>query len=243
MLTYFKRGFSLANKTLTLYLGLLGLTVISDLISTLSGSDNTVVNILSIFISLIIALFYTGFILSLPAFLLFKQQDKLQAKQIFQTTMRNTKRILLPTIIISVLAVIVLIMIVATTLLSSNPQQSFEATAQIAKDLIYKWNIYAFAIYLAMTFFAYTSIYFSIEKQGFWKSLIQSISTSLKNLKFLLVLMLLNAVTYTAPRIIFGIFNQTTWERTYIWPAFIYYVDFILTASVLYYYQQRISKK
>lgn len=192
---YFKEGSALALKSwglflIGLFLTLLGSGGIPDLLG-----DSFIKSVLQI-IGFLLLFIGSGFSFSLPVFLVEKQQGKpLNLGNIFSITLGNSKRLILPLILMLVCIVIVVVIsffLIAQFIYGGN--LNFMQNTQTQG--LSAWNI-LFALLIGLfSFGTFTPVYFSLEKKGLFSSIKKSISLSSKNLSFIMIVFVISASTY-----------------------------------------------
>lgn len=235
---YFTKGFALVNKSLLVYLINLLLwlpTIISNLLPNDSFKS------ILIFMSYILMFLSLGFSLSIPSFLLQKQENKsLELKSILYITLKNTKRIIVPIILLGVIFFVLLFFILLINIsifsLTYLPNDSFsEWLGSEDRSLIYQ--IFGIIISAASSFFVFMPILFSIKNEGVFKSLLKSFSLSIKNFSFLSLVVLVNIVS----SLLTGFLPITqTWGYS-LGMMINSYVGLLITSSALLYYQKAIK--
>lgn len=229
---YFSKGFSLANKSFDLLLIAVSFVLVGQFNLLV---HNQVINNFLNFINFILMFFNFGFVLSIPLFLLWKQQNKpLNYTAIWATTLKNTKRSIIPIIFIIFLFLVILV-ITALILLATGPPTPEQIKALI-DSLLHKWNPIFFILGIILSFFAFTSIYFSIEESGLLTSIKKSITFSFKNLTFIGILIVIYTLIYSLSTFMSDSSNNWIYVIKFIINE---YLGLIITASVLYFYQSR----
>lgn len=240
VLNYLSKGFSLANHSLDIYLISATLVLISSTnFPNLPSPFGTILSILT-FTFLFI---WIGYELSIPSFLQQKQKEsKLNLKSVYETTIKNTKRIFIPGILLIILLMGSLFAYVIIALLQgSNPDQITASIQQPSEFIISGftggWSpvIIAFSLISSVifSFFTFTSIFFSIENKGIFRSIVQSVVLSSRHLHYISIIILVNLIT----SLIFKLFPiEQTWGRM-LTSALTQYVNLVITASSLLYYR------
>ncbi len=186
---YFKKGFFLVNKTGGLLLFGLSLSLLGSLPDFLG--DSFLKGTLQV-IGFLILFFEIGFAFSLPLFLLGKQEGKsVGFGDILSTSLRNTKRLLLPSILLLIILIVIAVLsffLVAQFVYGGNFNFMERSTQGFSA-----WNfLFTFLIGL-FSFGTFTSIYFSLEKNGLFSSIKKSINLGIKNLDFIMILFVISA--------------------------------------------------
>ncbi len=241
ILGYFSKGFSLANRSLDILLISLFFLLFGQLTSLFQ--DSLVGNVVDL-INFILTFFSFGFFMSIPAFLLWKQQNKsLNRQTLWPILIRNTKRMIIPTILFLILMMIfgfsyLLVIAVTTVNLTNNltNSQQVESVIQTSINQFKSWNPLFIIFETITSFFVFTPIYFSVENNGFFTSAKKSLVLSFKNLQYVVIIMLISAATYSISKLLLTPFDN--WGYL-IGESFSQYVGLVVTASTLYYYQSR----
>lgn len=189
---YFKQGSTLALKSWGIFLFGLILTLLGSFPDLLGDSfikgTLQVIGFLLLFVEM-------GFGFSLPVFLLARQEEKpVGFGDILSISLQNTKRLILPLILIFIVLIILAVIsffVVVQFVYGGNFDFMRNAT-----EGFNPWNIFfAFLIGL-FSFLTFSPIYFSLEKNGLFKSIKRSISLSVKHLDFIAIIFVISAVTF-----------------------------------------------
>lgn len=236
-LTYFSKGFSLTNRSPEIYLIFIGLSLFGILDILFKGSP--IVIALQI-VSFIGFFFSFGFQMSVPLFFTFKQQAKpLDFNNMWPVILRNTKRMILPIILMVILFMILLFALLIWFIVSHPGNSQDIATAAIKNfpEQMMNWNPLFIIFGIPLTLFSFTPIYFSVENKGFFASMRRSVSFSLRHLNFIVLLILFGAAISTVTTFIRIPFeNRLGWL---ILGIITQYVGLILSASTLLFYQSK----
>lgn len=227
----FQKGFSLTNKSWGLFLLALSLPLLSNIFPLLGNSfigiTLQVVGFLSIFIDF-------GFSVSLPIFLVYKQQGKsLSFGKIVSTTLLNTKRLMLFTILILLFMFIgglLSLFLIAIFLYGGN----FDFMQNLPPGL-YFWDFMLALIIGLCSFFTFAPIYFSLEKNGVLSSIKKSVSFSFKNLNFIMVLFVISVSTYLVLALFLN--NHQNLYQLFIRNTIYAYELLLISAASLIFYQ------
>lgn len=228
---YFRKGFNLVNKSWRILLFGLILTSLKNIPVILS--DSFVKGTLEAMGFLLIFVEF-GFFYSLPVFLLARQEGKLVSfGDIFSTSLQNTKRLILPLILIFIVFIIlgVLGLFLVIQFVYGGNFDFMQNTAQ-GFNL---WNLFYFVFFFGLfSFITFSPIYFSLEKNGLFRSFKKSINLSIKNLDFIIIIFMISSA-------IFLISTQFLGDYQSIWQLFlgntIYQFEGLLfsaTALILY---------
>ncbi|HBL51877.1 MAG: hypothetical protein A3D24_04685 [Candidatus Blackburnbacteria bacterium RIFCSPHIGHO2_02_FULL_39_13] len=228
ILQSFRQGFALANKNWEVFLvGLIFYLTAS--INDLLG-DSTISGFVEILVLLLLPVFL-GFYLSMPFFLLQKQQGKLELSNILSTTLQNAKRLIIP----SVLLFLVMVIFVVLFAIIASPQNiDFDAFIKDVNN-VSMWK-YLVPISLIGTFLSFTPIYFSIEKFGLLSSIKKSVGFSARHFNFVIPLaifmliytLLPSEIVKRLPGVV-GILLQSIVNN---------YQEIFFTAALLIFYQK-----
>lgn len=237
-LIYFSKGFSLANRSLDIFLISLFFLLFGQLAYLFQ--ESLIRNTLQL-INFILLFFNIGFLMSIPAFLLWKQQNKsrLNYNTLWSTLTRNTKRMIIPTILFLILMMtfgIFLVFITVVNTQSANNQQLVDVIQNLINQLRI-WNPLFILFGSIISLFVFTSIYFSVENNGFFTSAKKSVFFSFRNLHYVIVIMLIFTVTYSIS--VFLPVSSVNWGfliRIIIGQ----YISLVITSSALYYYQSHL---
>lgn len=227
---YFLKGFSFANQSfdifiITLFFGS------SIYLPDLSG--NLQIDLLYGLLFLILM----GFNLSLPVFLIQKQQkQKLNYGEILKVIVNNTMRLLIPGIILFI--ILVLLVITSFVLVGLFLQPSNSQVTNFFKNIGQPGPQPIFMLLIApLTFLAFTPFFFSLENKNLLISIKQSIQVSFKNLYFIGILMVINIIYY----FLISFLPSDFWGSV-VTTVLAGYTTLFLTTSTLFYYQARVQK-
>ncbi len=234
IIQYFLNGFSLTNRSLDIFLISLSLSLPSlikyFMPNTILGKVLSPVSFVLLFISI-------GFMLSLPVFLEQKQQKKVSDyRNIVKITFENTKRIILPSVLLFITFIVLLMFsfILVAIFLHPNKDQVSIFFQNIGKG----WQpIFLIPITL-MYFFEFTSFFFSLEHNGLLSSIRKSIVVAFNNLDYISMVIMIGIISYSITSFIP---IQTFWGYV-IRIALGGYIGLGLTASSLFYYQNVLKR-
>lgn len=235
LLNYFSKGFSLANRSLEIYLIGLGLSLIGVFANLLSGS---IIGKILQFVSFISLFFTFGYQMSVPLLLTFKQQAKpLEFNNAWNIILRSTKRMILPVILFGILFMVLFFSLLIWVVVMSHSSNSQEIVASVQNLVIQlrNWNPLFIIFGSIFSFFVFTPIYFSIENKGFFASMKKSISFSFKHSNFIVLLILINAINYTIITLIRIPIENPLGQL--VLTAITQYIALIISASTLLLYQ------
>lgn len=232
---YYSRGFALTNKNLEVYLINLVIelpTILHSLFPKLPFSG-----ILALF-SYVMILISLGFSLSIPLFLLQKQQNKsLDFQDMLSTTFQNTKRIILPAILVFIILVVLLIVssiLVAISLHPTKEQvlQFFQSWGNLGRG----WHPILLILPFTLSFFVFTPFLFALEHKGLFTSIRDGFVMCTRHLPYLVTVMFVGMISYSVISFLPG----TEFWGLLLRIAINLYVSLIVAASTLFYYQQNI---
>lgn len=229
---YFKIGFSLAINSWGLFLFGLSLSLLSSVPDLLG--DSFVKGILRV-MGFLLAFISIGFSFSLPVFLVDRQQRKsLTLGNILSTTLGNTKRLILPSIIILICLFVVMILsffLIAQFIYGGNLNFMQDASTRGFNA----WNLLIVLFIGLFSFLTFSPIYFSLEKSGLFSSIKKSLSLSFKNLNFIVILFVISASTYLALTLFLNNYQNLfqLFTRTVIY----WFESILITATSLIFYQ------
>ena len=238
---YFLKGFSLANKSLDIFFISVLLSLASFIPDFLENSP--IIKILS-FATFLLFFIQTGFSMSIPLFLVDKQQNKrLNYHDMWSVVLRNTKRMILPVILFLVLVMALgftLLFITAfNTIQSGGDFKQIVTSIQNLPNSLQDWNPIFLVVTGLFSLLIFTPIYFSIENKGIFSSIKRSLIFSFKNLNFILILITIDGIySFISTLIPFSIENKI-WLITVLGG----YLNFIMTASAFLYYKSKKSKQ
>lgn len=230
---YFKKGFTLTNKSLAVFLFGLLLSLLNSLTElSLKPFSIEIPWVAGFLISLI----EFGFALSVPLYLVKKQEGKsLSLGDFLSTTLISTKRSALPIMFLMVIfiTISVLIFILAAQFIYGGNFDFIHDNPQVFGV----FNL-LLAFFIGLTSFAtFTSIYFSVERNGFFASVKKSVSLSIKNLDFIIILFIISTFTYLTLSSFLNNY-QNFWQN--LVKSIIYQYEGLLIASTsLIFYQSR----
>lgn len=228
-----REGITLANRNLDLFLFMMVFSLQAFLDFFLS---NPAFSRISSILSLPLVLLEVGYGLSLPLFLYMRLQKRaVSFKEIVITTLKNTKKVILPMLImmfmIFVLLIFGLFLVIEVLRFSTTSIPTFFQN-------INNWR-FVFAIISPMfVIFEFSSIYFSLENQGFFKSIKSSVLTASKNLGYISTLALIDLVIYSL-----GAFVPIEFKLGILVVSLVnFYTAFLMISVSLIYYLKVIKK-
>lgn len=226
-----QKGFALTNRSWGIFLVGLFFSLFFYPASFLEHS--TITRILTA-IGLLLLPISIGFYMSIPIFLVDKQQGKsLRLINILVLTLQSTKRLIIPGILLLLLFIalgILVYVFIVVVLYSGN----FNIFSEEVPDSFNKWNIWILLFTGIFAFFSFTPIYFSLEKNGLFNSITKSLEFSLKHLKFIAVLALISWAFYSVNTLLPPISKQF---QLLIQTLLGTYEVILLTAIPLVFYQ------
>lgn len=230
--SYFSAGFTLANRSLDLF-ALLALLAVVNLLPYLTEA-----NILVFFaLSIITFSIYFGFAMSLPVFLTDKQKNKtLTFTTLIATTIKNVKRAILPLIVIFMLSLILFVLLaifVFSIILSAGGNVTTVSTF-LHNNNTQGLRFISVLLLSLFSVFTFSSIYFSLENNGVFSSLKQSVVFSFHHFRFVLIVMVIELLTEGVWEIVNIPFDLSVVgvARTIVRE---YVTLFIIASSLLYY--------
>lgn len=238
ILGYYSAGFTLANKSLEIYLISLFILLPTSLNFLFPNSPYSAVLTL---VSLLATIINIGFSLSIPVFLIQKQQNQpLTFQNIVSTTIQSTKRMILPALLIFILLVALLMLFVILLITFFHPtagqvQQFFQSWGNLSKG----WQPIFLIQSIIVSFLVFTSFLFSLESQGLFSSLKNSIIISIKNLPYLVGLIILGIISYSLTSFL----PVTEFWGLFLRFAVSLYIGLMITANTLFYYQDVVKTK
>ncbi len=245
ILNHFAKGFFLANRSLDIYIIGVGLSLFSVLASLLTGS--MLGKILQL-VSFIAVFFSFSYYMSLPLLLTYKQQAKpLNFNSVWTVIFKNTKRTILPLILLFILLIVFFIVLLFSllvlTIALSHPSNNQELVAATKNFLDQIGGLSPLVIILLgiftgiFTLFAFTPIYFSVENKGFFSSMKSSVGFSLNHLNFIGFLILFGTIRFIVGTLLVRIPIEKP-LMLFISTVIFEYVNLIISASMLLFYQK-----
>lgn len=232
----FKKGFRLTNKSISLFLFVLTLSFLSEIPDLLGNSP---VKIILQVVGFLLVIIQTGFYFSLPIFLVNNQQGKTVAfRKILSIMLKNTKRLILPSIIIlasAFLAVVLSFFLLAQFVFVGD--YNFLQNSYLG---FYVWNIIMALFFGLFSFISFAPIYFSLEKNSFLISIKKSISFCLNNFNFFLILFVADTFTFLITMLLFNDFQNP--YHLFTRNVLINYEYILLATASLIFYQNRTAK-
>lgn len=242
---YLVTAFYAVNKEIKLYLIAVFFICLDFLITSLKFSP----------LSLLVSLFSWAYTLSLPVFFQsLSENKKTENSFIFRKTMENSKRLIIPGIIIFVFGGFLLMLAFFVVLISLGVHSKIspaEMQQYLNLFLVKLGNIRQqplwYIIWLPLGFFwslfYFQSVYFAIEQKGFFRSFIYSFKYAVKNLYFVLTIFLfmflvglISLILYPFPTS-FAIFQDLHYRIiTTLISLFGKYISLIQIAAVTFYY-------
>ncbi|MDP3724019.1 MAG: hypothetical protein Q8R11_00110 [bacterium] len=228
LFSYFSSGFALTNKSFDIYLISLALLLLFELPSLpLDFSLSVVLSLLS---TIGLAVNF-GFSISIPVFLLQKQQDKpLDLRRVVSVTIQNTKRAILPLFYLFILGIIFLVFLVI--FLHPTREQAWQFFQDWANSGNKDPRLLILPIILS--FFVFTSFLFSLEQRGFFRSMKDSVLLSFRNLPYLVLIIIIEAVSWS---VISFLPSSEFWSQ-FLRYVISLYISLVIAASTLFYYQR-----
>lgn len=240
MFGYYSAGFSLTNhSTVLIVLFYLldkvnyGLNLILQQIP--NNSANLVIVKLIIQISSTgVLLLYLGFTVSLPVFF-----QKIQSKEpisssfFISTVVSSAKRLIVPVLVFIVLFTVFIVG--GLILTNPNPKQ-ITSFFQIFNTKNPLFIVFAFI----MSFFQFTSLYFSLNKDNLFVAMKKSVFTSIKHISFIFSIMLLSLCYFA----VFIIVPTNIYLQFYILFSIVgSYFTFLNSAITFQYYKEKVLIK
>ncbi len=198
VINYFQQALILVNKNLDIYL--IGISLILINFLNQLSLPSSVQGVLSL-LNLVLFFINLGFFLSIPVFLLWKRENKFTYRVLFDTVLKNTRRIIVPGILFlvisTIIGIILLITYAVTTVEPGTQVQPLDI--EKATNFLSSWSpviiIISVLFSIISSLFIFTPIYFSVEGNGFFKSIIKSLSFSSKHLDFIFAIILVGLGT------------------------------------------------
>jgi hypothetical protein len=228
---YFSDGFFLANRSLDILCVAIVLWLPSIVSTPLPATT------LSGIVALITALFTlisVVFGLSIPVFLVDKQQGEvLSSKGVFGVVARNTKRMILPVIIYFLVFGVVLFSLLIVS--AGRVLAFFQNMSELSKG----WQL-TFAIFISLaSLFAFTPFFFSLENNGFFTSMKKGLRVALHNTPYIALVILFGVTSYSITSILP---KEVFWGRL-LTIAVGQYGNLVLITTSLFYYQDVIKEE
>ncbi len=236
---YFFKGFSLINKSLDIFLIGLSLSLSGLLINFFIS--NTIFGIVLFILSVVLVFIDIGFFLSLPFFLIQKQQkEALDYGKMVGVVLKNTRRIVLPIILfVLIFFAVMLILLFIHTVISLRPNsaKSEEEIISYLQNISKGWHPITLIPLALLSFLGFTSFFFSLENNGLLSSLKKSTIAGFNNLNYISILILISIISYS----FFSLMPMETFWGQLILMTLGGYIPLVLTASSLFYYQNVIK--
>lgn len=222
---FFQEGFILANRTIYLYL----INVLFLIFTYIIYFNNVLSkNIFLIFLSVILFFITVGYSLSLPLFLLGKKDGgHFSFAEIVSITLNNTRRIIVPLILIG------LILTIPLGIVLSLLRLIFSHT------LLQRLNPLLLVAVIIFPASYFTPCFFSIEKEGLCTAIKNSFRVAYKSLRITCAIGVLLLIYYAVSSFISS--NDFTYQLIKV-TAWLY-VNLVLTASTLQYFNSEIKPK
>lgn len=232
IIQYLFKGFSLANRSLDILL----IGFLLNITPIISGFllSNTALKEVQPALSFIFLFIGISFTLSTPIFLLQKQQQKsLNYKELVGIVVKNNKRIMLPGVLLFTLFIILLLLslVIIAVVLQPNENQVAIFFQNFGKG----WEPIFLIPIILLSFLEFTPFFFSLEYQGLWISIKNSITTAFKNLPYIGLVTLIMIITFFINSFILQ-------GQLLIRNLVAQYVYLVIAASSLFYYQSVIKK-
>lgn len=235
VLNYFLEGFRLANRSLEIYFILL---ILSLLYFYGTSFPNQPLSLVYSILSFIIFVISVSFSLSVPVFLIQKQQgNALSIPSLLSTTMVNTKRIILPGILI--FTILIMFLIATFILIGILLHPTSTQIAHFFQNFDPAWNPVVLILVIIFPFFVFTPLFFSLEKKGLLISIKHSIATCFKHLPYLILVIAIDVLSYSLNNLL----PITDIGGSYLKSIISLYISFVIATSTLLYYQKRIKKE
>ncbi len=223
--SYFKKGISLTNKSWILFLFGLTLALLTSLPNLTDKWALQIIGSLLLFVSF-------GFTFSLPIFLLNKQEDKLvDFGQIISTSLQNTKRLILPLILIGLIISITLLLLLISVIFVNQGNINFIHNMST-------WKLFIVLLSGPSSFFTFAPIYFSLEKNGLLSSIKKSIVLGVKHLDFIAIIFVISASTFLILDFLLKDY-QSFWQLFTKIIVYQYEVILITSTSLIFYQSHR----
>lgn len=238
ILKFYSDGFTLTNKSLDIYL--ISLFIFLPILLNYFFPNSPYYVVLTL-LSIPVAILNIGFSLSVPIFLLQKQQNQsLNFKSILSTTTQSIRRMILPAFLIFILFVALLMLSFILLFIFLHPtgrqvQQFFQSFSNLSKG----WHPIFLIQPIIVSFLVFTPFLFSLEQQGLFASLKNSLVISIKNLPYLVGVIILGIISYSVTSFL----PVTEFWGLFLRFAVSLYIGLIITASTLFYYQDVVKIK
>lgn len=229
---YFISGFQLLNKVFLVFVVAALFELVNLFLSLAEPTNPTAI----LPLHMLVVILSMTFSFIAPLYFIKYQKDKsISLDQIFNIYKENIRHTFVPVVSLIALMFLSILVVVGPFIgvmnmgLKQIENTPFYIVLQILNPVLL---LTLFIFYL----FMFTPIFFNIEKLSIFESLKKSVLTSLKNLKFLwaviLIIFLSNfVILYVPSQILPGQILKT---------VLLSYINFIVTASALIYYQKNI---
>ena len=233
LIQFFANGFSLTNHSLDLWLINLSFNTLTSSFLNLKDkitSQNSILFLIIPFCTLLLNLSYN---LSLPIFLQQKLSGKkLNYQELFKVVVTNAKRIVLPVIVLLVLFMMFVLLLALFIMVFFNP--STEYLLELKQYLKNSdGNPFFVLSTILLSLFTFTPFFYSLENITLLTSLKKSVVMAFKNSRFIIVIVFINIVIGFLRSLIQANFLF----RNIFGTLLISYINLIITASALFYYQ------
>ncbi len=234
MINYFLNGFSLINRSLDIFL--ISLLLSLPTLLSIYTQNSFFVKVLQL-LGFILFFISTGFMVSLPVFLIQKQQKRaLDHRQIVGVTLKNTKRIILPGILLFIFFTILLGLSIVLVVIFLHPSK--DQVTIFFQNFGKGWQpIFLIPITL-IAFLEFTSFFFSLEHNGLLSSIKKSIVAAFNNLHYTSIVILISIISYSLT----GFIPIDTFWGQLARMVLGGYIALVVTASSLFYYQNIIKR-
>jgi hypothetical protein len=229
---YFSNGLSLANQSLDILCVAILLwipSIVSTYLhATTSRGSIAVISALFLLVSVV-------FTLSIPVFLVSKQQgEALSYKEVFGVVARNTRRMILP-VIVYFLVFGVFIFGSMFIFSPSRVAAFFQDMPEISKG----WQPTVLIFIPIVSLFEFTSFFFSLENNGFFTSMKKSLQAAFTNMPYIALVILFGLASYS----IISLLPIDAFWRRLLGTVLGQYSNLVLIATSLIYYQDVIKEE
>lgn len=255
---YFIPAFHFINKEKKIYL-IIVFFILLNFLFTFFNSTNRLLSLLNIF-----PLFFSwAYSLSVPA--LFKQyfdKKELGFRFIASTLKENSKRLIVPGIVIYVLQIFtVIIIFIGGFFLYRNGINQKITTEEVGNFLTFfstslvilqkqpLFYFLSFPINFIISLFAFQAVFFAVEKRGYFISFLDSFKFSIKNLHIICLFTIINIILGLSILITPVSVNPSSFRDLYVQilllviNIFRQYFGVVITAALTLYYLKLKSKK
>ena len=232
-LNFLLQGYRLVSKNLHLFAILIGLSLLSSHSNYIKYPGNELVSFLVMFL-------YTGYHFSIPYFLsLSKKNTEIDYREILRITLVNTRRTIIPVLLLMFVFVVIVLGYIIFSYSIQNETMDFLNYVNNVFNFKTR-GVYTAIIYGCTSIFVFMSVFFSIERIGFIRSLFKSIGYSIKNIPFVLHIAILYSLSYLLSSFVY---NSIPKSYNFLLQQIVIESFSMIATSAAYLYYVRFQKK